>query len=42
MEVLCEGGETFRHVYFPGDGLISLPVVTDDGTVREIGVVGAE
>ena len=42
MGVLHEGGETIRHVYFPDDGLISLLVVMDDETVREIGVIGNE
>ena len=42
MEVLYEGGKPIRHVYFPGDGLISLLVVMGDGTVREIGVIGNE
>lgn len=42
MEVLHEGGKPIRHVYFPDDGLISLLIVMDDGTVREIGVVGNE
>jgi CRP-like cAMP-binding protein len=42
MEVLYEGGETIKHVYFPDDGLISLLVVMDDGNVREIGVIGSE
>ena len=42
MGVLHEGGETIRHVYFPDDGLISLLIVMDDGTVREIGVIGNE
>jgi CRP-like cAMP-binding protein len=42
MEVLYEGGETIKHVYFPDDGLISLLVVLDDKTVREIGVIGSE
>lgn len=42
MEVLYEGGEPIRHVYFPDDGLISLLVVMDDETVREIGVIGNE
>jgi CRP-like cAMP-binding protein len=42
MKVLYEGGETIRHVYFPDDGLISLLVVMDDQTVREIGVIGNE
>jgi len=42
MEVLYEGGQPIRHVYFPGDGLISLLIVMDDETVREIGVIGNE
>ena len=42
MGVLYEGGEPIRHVYFPDDGLISLLVVLDDETVREIGVIGNE
>jgi CRP-like cAMP-binding protein len=42
MRVLYEGGEAIRHVYFPDDGLISLLVVMDDETVREIGVIGNE
>jgi CRP-like cAMP-binding protein len=42
MEILYVGGETIKHVYFPGDGLISLLVVMGDGTVREIGVIGNE
>jgi CRP-like cAMP-binding protein len=42
MGVLYEGRETIRHVYFPDDGLISLLVVMNDGTVREIGVIGNE
>jgi CRP-like cAMP-binding protein len=42
MGVLYDGGETIRYVYFPDDGLISLLVVLDDKTVREIGVIGSE
>jgi CRP-like cAMP-binding protein len=42
MGVLYDGGESIRHVYFPDDGLISLLVVMDDETVREIGVIGNE
>jgi len=42
MKVLYEGGEPIKHVYFPDDGLISLLVVLDDKTVREIGVIGSE
>ncbi|MFL6257838.1 MAG: Crp/Fnr family transcriptional regulator [Pyrinomonadaceae bacterium] len=42
MEVLYEGGEPIRHVYFPDDGLISLLIVMEGETVREIGVIGNE
>lgn len=42
MDVLYEGGETIRHVYFPDDGLISLLIVMEDETMREIGVIGNE
>ena len=42
MKILNEGGETIKHVYFPDDGLISLLIVMEDGTVREIGVIGNE
>ncbi|HEX8719453.1 MAG TPA: Crp/Fnr family transcriptional regulator [Pyrinomonadaceae bacterium] len=42
METLYEGGEPIRHVYFPDDGLISLLIVMEDETVREIGVIGNE
>jgi CRP-like cAMP-binding protein len=42
MEVLYEGGETIEHVYFPNEGLISLLVVMEDETLREIGLIGSE
>jgi len=42
MEVLYESGEAIKHVYFPNDGLISLLVVMQDQTLREIGVIGRE
>jgi CRP-like cAMP-binding protein len=42
MDVLYEGGETIKHVYFPGDGLISLLVVMGGGTFREVGLIGKE
>ena len=42
MDILYEGGEPIRHAYFPDDGLISLLIVMEDETVREIGVVGNE
>jgi CRP-like cAMP-binding protein len=42
MSVLYEGGERIKHVYFPNDGLISLLVVMEDETPREIGLIGNE
>jgi CRP-like cAMP-binding protein len=42
MDVLHEGGETIKHVYFPDDGLISLLVVMGDETLREVGLIGNE
>lgn len=40
--VLHREGEAFRYVYFPGEGLVSLLVVTGDGAVSEVGLVGNE
>jgi CRP-like cAMP-binding protein len=40
MEVLYESGEPLTHVYFPNDGLISLLVVMEDETPREVGLIG--
>jgi CRP-like cAMP-binding protein len=40
MDVLYKGGETIKHVYFPDDGLISLLVVMEDETLREVGLIG--
>jgi CRP-like cAMP-binding protein len=42
MEVLYESGELIKHVYFPNDGLISLLVVMEDKTPREVAVIGNE
>jgi CRP-like cAMP-binding protein len=42
MEVLYEGGEAIKHVYFPDDGVISLLVVMEDRTTREVGLIGKE
>ena len=42
MDVLHESGDLIEHVYFPDDGLISLLVVMEDETCREIGVIGNE
>ncbi len=40
MGVLYGGGEPIKHVYFPDDGLISLLVVMEDETLREVGLIG--
>ena len=42
MEVLYESGEPINHVYFPNDGLISLLVIMEDKTPREVGLIGNE
>lgn len=42
MEVLYQGGESIKHVYFPNEGLISMLVVMDNGSLREIGLIGEE
>lgn len=41
-EVLYEPGEPIRHVYFPGDGLISLLAVGEGNLVLEVALVGRE
>ena len=40
--VLHEEGETVRYVYFPGEGFVSLLVVTENGAASEVGLVGNE
>jgi CRP-like cAMP-binding protein len=42
MEVLYESGDAIEHVYFPNEGLISLLVVMEDETTREVGLIGSE
>ena len=42
MEILCEPGAPIKHVYFPNEGLISLLVVLEDETLREVGLIGNE
>jgi len=42
MRVLYESGDAIEHVYFPNEGLISLLVVMEDKTVREVGLIGQE
>lgn len=39
-EVLCEPGEPIRHVYFPGDCLVSLLTKVDGHHAVEVGLVG--
>jgi CRP-like cAMP-binding protein len=41
-EVLCEGGKTTRHVYFPISSTISLVTPIDGKPVLEVGLVGRE
>jgi len=41
-EVLCDGGQPIRHVYFPIGGFISLVTLLDDKPVLEVGMVGRE
>lgn len=41
-EVLHEAGDDVRHVYFPGDSLVSLLTVIDRRLALEVGLVGRE
>src|SRR5512132_568262 len=41
-EVLYEPGETIRHVYFPGDSLVSLLTLADGHLALEVGLIGRE
>ncbi len=41
-EVLYEPGATVKHVYFPGDSLVSLLTVVDGHMALEVGLVGRE
>lgn len=41
-EVLYEPGDEVRHVYFPGDSLVSLLTVVDRRLALEVGLVGRE
>jgi len=41
-QVLCEPGETTRHVYFPIDSFISLITQIDDTRRLEVGMAGRE
>jgi CRP-like cAMP-binding protein len=42
MEILYESGEPIEYVYFPNEGLISLLVVMEGETFREVGLIGNE
>lgn len=41
-EVLYEPGDPIRHVYFPGDSLVSLLTLADGHLALEVGMVGRE
>lgn len=41
-EVLYEPGDPVRHVYFPGDSLVSLLTVIDGRLALEVGLIGRE
>jgi CRP-like cAMP-binding protein len=39
-EKLYKSGDAIEHVYFPGDGLVSLVTHMNDGTTVEVGIIG--
>jgi CRP-like cAMP-binding protein len=41
-EILCEPGESIRHVYFPNDSIISLLASVGERSTLEVGIVGSE
>jgi CRP-like cAMP-binding protein len=42
MEVLYESGDPINHVYFPNNGLISMLVMMEDETPKEVARIGNE
>src|SRR5215208_7164724 len=40
--VLCEMGDTLKHVYFLNSGMISLISHTEEGGTIEVGIIGNE
>ena len=41
-DILFEAGDTLKHVYFPGDSIISLLASVEDRELLEVGMVGNE
>ena len=41
-DILYEPGDVIRHVYFPGDSLVSLLTLVDAHSALEVGMVGRE
>ena len=41
-QVLYESHATIRHVYFPGNGLVSMLTTVDGGRAAEVGLIGSE
>ena len=41
-DVLYEPGQTIRHIYFPGDSLVSLLTLADGHLALEVGLIGRE
>ncbi len=41
-EKLYKSGDVIEHVYFPGDGLVSLVTHMNDGTTIEVGIIGRD